>query len=80
VAALPKRLLSHPNGPIAFIGHVDAAWMHGFVDNPDHPDILDRWHRRIEPFVSALNSLLEVQPVGLALQGIANGMTCRTRC
>ncbi len=67
VAALPKRLLSHPNGPIAFIGHVDAAWMHGFIDDPNHPDIIDRWHRRIEPFVSALNSLLEVQPVGLAM-------------
>jgi hypothetical protein len=67
VAALPKRLLSHPNGPIAFVGHVDAAWMHGFIDDPSHPDILDRWHRRIEPFVGAVNALLAAQPVGLAM-------------
>jgi hypothetical protein len=41
--------------------------MHGFIDDPDTPDILDRWHRRIEPFVSALNQLLAAQPVGLAM-------------
>jgi hypothetical protein len=67
VSALPKRLLSNPRGPIAYIGHVDAAWLHGFVSDPNHPRIKERWHRRIEPFVSAVKTLLEVQPVGLAM-------------
>jgi hypothetical protein len=67
VSALPKKLLSHPRGPIAYIGHIDAAWMHGFLDDPHHPAISEHWQRRIEPFQKAICSLLEVQPVGLAM-------------
>jgi Peptidase family C25 len=66
VASLPKRLLAHPKGPVAFIGHVDVAWLHGFAD-PNDPYILERWHPRIEPFVQAVDVLLKVQPVGLAM-------------
>ena len=66
VAALPKRLLAHPMGPIVFIGHLDTAWLHGFAD-PESPDILDRWDDRIEPFVYAINTLLKVSPAGLAM-------------
>ncbi len=66
VAALPKRLLAHPEGPIAFIGHVDTAFLHGFLD-PDHPHIITDWDPRIAPFKRALDQLLRVQPIGLAL-------------
>jgi hypothetical protein len=67
VAALPKKLLAHPGGPIIFIGHLDTAFLHGFVD-VESPYILDRWHKRIAPFVDAINQLLGVQPCGLAMQ------------
>lgn len=66
VAALPKRLLGHPRGPVAFVGHVDTAWLHGF-DDPNQPFPLDAWDRRIAPFVQALNKLLTVEPVGRAM-------------
>jgi hypothetical protein len=66
VAALPKRLLAHPRGPVGFIGHTDTAWLHGFAD-PTSPHILARWHPRIAPFVQAVRLLLQVQPTGLAL-------------
>ena len=66
VAALPKRLLAHPQGPIAFISHLDTAFLHAFTDQND-PFIMDRWHARIAPFVSAVNMLLGVQPSGLAM-------------
>lgn len=66
IAALPKQLLAHPHGPLAYIGHVDTAWLHGF-DDPEAPHVLDKWHPRIEPFVYALNELLRVQPAGLAM-------------
>jgi hypothetical protein len=69
VAALPKRLLAHPRGPIAFIGHLDTAWLHGFAD-ASAPETLDRWHNRIEPFVTAIRMLLEVQAPGLAMQSM----------
>jgi hypothetical protein len=69
VAALPKRLLAHPRGPIAFIGHLDTAFLHGFAD-ADAPDTLDRWHTRMQPFVSAVRMLLEVQASGLAMQAM----------
>jgi hypothetical protein len=69
IAALPKRLLAHPRGPIAFIGHLDTAFLHGFAD-ASQPHTLDRWHARIAPFKKAVDRLLGVQPSGLAMEGI----------
>jgi hypothetical protein len=69
VAALPKRLLAHPRGPVAFIGHVDTAWLHGF-DDPELPFPVDVWDRRIAPFVQALNGLLTTEPVGRAMTAL----------
>ena len=66
VAALPKRLLAHPRGPIAYVGHVDVAWLHGFAD-PESPYILDTWQPRMAPFASAVRRLLETRPVGRAM-------------
>ncbi len=67
VAALPKRLLAHPKGPSAFIGHLDTAFLHGFAD-PAESFTVDRWHTRIAPFKKAVDQLLGVQPSGLAMQ------------
>lgn len=66
VAALPRKLLAHPRGPIVFIGHLDTASLHGFVD-VEAPHILERWHNRIAQFVKAVNQILQVQPSGLAM-------------
>jgi hypothetical protein len=66
VASLPKRLLAHPRGPIAYVGHLDTAFLHGFTD-PGDLFILERWSNRIEPFVNAVDQLLEVQPSALAM-------------
>lgn len=67
MAALPQRLLAHPHGPIAYIGHLDTAFMHGFTDQ-NEPHIPDRWHARIQPFLHAIAQLLGVQPSGLAME------------
>jgi hypothetical protein len=67
VAALPKRLLANPRGPVAFIGHVDTAWLHGF-DDPDSPHLIEPYDMRIAPFAQALNKLLRVEPVGRAME------------
>ena len=71
MAALPKRLLSHPRGPIAYIGHLDTAFLHGFAD-AEEPYILERWHNRIAPFVEAIDYLLGVQTSGLSMRGMGN--------
>lgn len=66
VAALPRSLLAHPRGPIAYIGHVDTAWLHGFddPDDPGMPELLPAagttdWPRssRLWRFCSGLGSL-----------------------
>lgn len=66
VAALPKALLSHPRGPVAYIGHVDTAWIHGFAD-PDSVDILEHWDSRLSSFRKAVQALLTVKPAGRAM-------------
>jgi hypothetical protein len=66
VAALPKRLLAHPRGPIAYVGHVDTAWLHGFAD-PDDPNGLAAYDQRLAPFARAVHLLLGTEPVGLAM-------------
>jgi len=72
VASLPKRLLANPRGPIAFIGHLDTAFLHGFAE-ASAPHALDGWHNRIEPFVKAISSLLDqTQPTGYAMQDMAS--------
>jgi hypothetical protein len=70
VAALPRKLLAHPRGPIAYIGHLDTAFLHAFAD-ADAPEIAGRWHARIAPFVKALDELIGVQPSGLAMQDMS---------
>jgi hypothetical protein len=67
VAALPRKLLAHPQGPVAYIGHLDTAWLHAFAD-PEQPHTIDRWHSRINPFKQALDRLLGVQPPGFAME------------
>lgn len=68
VSALPKALLAHPRGPIAYVGHVDLAWLHAFTD-PDAPG-LRRLHNRLTPFVAAVDALLRLQPVAMAMEGM----------
>ena len=69
VAALPRKLLAHPRGPIAFIGHLDTAFLHAFAD-ASQPHTVDRWHARIAPFKKAIDQILGVQPSGLAMEGL----------
>ncbi|HEX8085648.1 MAG TPA: hypothetical protein VF529_15250 [Solirubrobacteraceae bacterium] len=66
VAALPKRLLAHPRGPAAYVGHVDLAWLHAFAD-PDDPVMDELWHPRAWPFASAVDNVLAPRTLGMAM-------------
>lgn len=67
VAALPTKLLSHPRGPISFVGHLDIALLLGFTD-AKQPILTERWHTRIAPFRSAVERVMSVRPTGYALE------------
>jgi hypothetical protein len=61
IAALPRRLLAHPNGSaLAVIGHIDRAW--GFsIQAPKTAS------PQIKPFRDSLEFILSGNPVGHAL-------------
>jgi Peptidase family C25 len=67
VSDLPKRLLLHERGPIAYIGHVDLAWLQGF-DDPNNPNPLSQYDNRITPFIDSCRLLLSGEPVGQSLE------------
>jgi hypothetical protein len=64
VAALPKRLLTHPNGgALAVVGHVDSAWAHSFL-----------WRRlkqQSQAFEHCFDALVDGLPVGAAMESFA---------
>jgi hypothetical protein len=61
VARLPQRLLAHPKGgAVAVVGHVERAWGYSFWG--------DREKQQLQSFESAVQTLLEGEPVGWALE------------
>lgn len=53
IAALPQAALANPDGPLAFIGHVDLAWTFGWhVSLPGGDDL--QLHDRISLVLAAL--------------------------
>jgi hypothetical protein len=65
VAALPKAALASPEGPLAFIGHVDLAWAYSFFALDDRPT------RRPGRFMGILRSLLHGDRAGAAMRALA---------
>lgn len=66
VAALPQAVLANPDGPLAFIGHVDLAWTYGFQERDLGPRPIDRPGR----FVDVIASLLGRDRVGVSYQSL----------
>lgn len=68
LAALPKALLSHPNGgALAVIGHVERAWSYSF----EYED----GGQQLEAFKDILNRLMMGQPAGFALNAMNDRFT-----
>ena len=72
VSLLPRKLLAHENGPIAYIGHVDAALLNGSVDRA--PAIEHQVHKDyMAPFTQAIEKLIvNNSPVGVAIHALCN--------
>jgi hypothetical protein len=62
VAGLPKAALASPDGPLAFIGHVDLAWAYSFLELDDRP--MPRPGR----LMGVIQSLLHGDRAGVALR------------
>lgn len=63
VAAIPKAALRNPQGPLAFIGHVDLAWSYSFRE-------VDGGRPRFQPgrFLDTLAAALQGDRVGVAFR------------
>lgn len=62
-AAIPKAVLASPDGPLAFIGHVDLAWTYSFRER-DAGKPVDRPGR----FIDVFDGLLRQDRVGVAFR------------
>ncbi|MEZ4382720.1 MAG: helix-turn-helix domain-containing protein [Nannocystaceae bacterium] len=65
VAALPRAALANPDGPVAFVGHLDLAWTYSFQE-------LDRGRKdsTAGKFYKVVRSLLRGDRVGVSLREI----------
>lgn len=62
VARLPQAVLANPDGPLAFLGHVDLAWSYGYRELDEGPT------SRPAKLMGVLRSLLARNRVGLGLR------------
>ncbi|MFE8604647.1 hypothetical protein [Archangium violaceum] len=62
IAATPQKVLANPNGPLAFIGHVDLAWTFSFRED-DSPA-----KKRPGRFINTLKTLLKSNRVGIGFR------------
>lgn len=68
IAALPKRLLANPDGPLAFIGHIDLAWTYSFQE------LDDGVQSRIGRFLGVQRMLVQGDRVGVATRDLLSGL------
>jgi hypothetical protein len=68
VAALPTEMLAHPQGPLAFLGHIDPSWCYSFI-GPENVNYKS-WGSRMGPFREAVKLLLDGASIGYAVNGI----------
>ncbi len=62
IAALPQAALASPEGPLAFVGHLDLAWTYSFTEMGK-----GKKKGRADKFYNILKSLLRGDRVGMAM-------------
>ncbi len=69
VAALPQAALANPNGPLAFVGHVDLAWTYSFREFD-----ADSAVNRPGKFVQLVNLALAGNRCGMMMEPISRAV------
>ncbi|WP_437275862.1 hypothetical protein WME90_32045 [Sorangium sp. So ce375] len=64
IAALPRAALANPDGPLAFLGHIDLAWTYSFEERDAGKAPITRPAR----FLSVLRALLRGDRAGVAFR------------
>ncbi len=67
ISAIPKKLLAHARGPVAFIGHLDTALLQGIIDLQSL-GMKRPWHSNIVPFKEAVERFLHLLPAGMGME------------
>ena len=67
IGALPNKLLAHPQGPLAFFGHLDPAWVYSFADQDRIADDTG-WGSRMSPFRQAVDYIIQGATIGYAVK------------
>jgi hypothetical protein len=68
ISALPEALLANPDGPIAFIGHIDLAWSYSFQEL----DAARGPRNRPRRFTQVLHYALRRDRIGLAFRELVS--------
>lgn len=69
IAALPQAALANPNGPLAFVGHVDLAWTYSFREFDAESAV-----NRPGKFVQLINYALAGNRCGLMMEPISRAV------
>ncbi|HUT05325.1 MAG TPA: hypothetical protein VMW74_01365 [Nitrosopumilaceae archaeon] len=68
VSSLPKKLIFHPKGPLAFIGHLDEMLSYTIAEDEDF-QMEDR-EKRMKSLSFVIENILRGTPIGYALKNM----------
>jgi hypothetical protein len=65
ISSIPKKLLAHPKGPVAFVGHVNVTYLEGFYD--DNVATPPEERRSLRPYTTMLDHIFAKATLGEAM-------------
>ena len=78
IAAIPKKLLAHPKGPLGYIGHANSLYLSGFYNSS--PSLSDDQRRDVSSFEAIVDCLLQNDTLGNSIDNmIDNASVEKTR-
>ena len=76
IAAIPKKLLAHPRGPLGYIGHANSLYLSGFYNLSS--SLSDDQRRDISPFEAVVDCLLQNDTLGNSIENMVDTLSMET--